>query len=107
MADPSGAMQVIAEQTWSWLLLSDGQHWWLSVVCGSVGLFERNIELDAVESLLWTQGGEAALRRFARRIQADPAAWSTRHLPDFDAIPGITAAIAQWRARTAPAGTAH
>lgn len=91
-------MQVLAEETWSWLLLTDAEQYWLIVVCGSVGLYERCIQLDQIEVADWHEHGAPALRQLSRRICGSPAAWTTRHLPDFGGRADVAAAIAAWRA---------
>src|SRR5690606_23013462 len=94
-------MQVLAEETWSWLLLAEAAQHWLIVVCGSVGLYERCIQLDPSEVQYWQDHGAPALRQLSRRICGSPAAWTTRHLPDFGSRTDVTTAIARWRAAAA------
>ena len=42
-------MEVIAEKSWNWMLFADGERLLLSVVCGSVGIYEMDFELTGDE----------------------------------------------------------
>lgn len=90
-------MKVIAESTWSWMLYADGERRWLAVVCGTVGLYETVIELDADERERITEDA-AQVERLARAICGAPSRYRTRHCPDLLDTPAARAATAAWRA---------
>jgi len=54
-------------EPWSWTLEQAAPGLVLSVVCGTVGLYERAIVLSRDEVKIWVDGGPAALERSSRR----------------------------------------
>lgn len=58
-------------ETWSWTLEKIEQGLLLSVMCGTVGLYERSVLLTASEVQLWTDGGSAALEPLVEAIRND------------------------------------
>lgn len=58
-------------ETWSWTLEKIEQGLLLSVMCGTVGLYERSVLLTAPEVQLWTDGGSAALEPLVEAIRND------------------------------------
>lgn len=87
-------MKIIAEAHWSWQLFQDGAEYYLSVVCGSVGLYTRDILLTPSEAAQYNQAGERYLHDLA---QSACSLSSQRHLADFAARPDVIDAIAVWR----------
>ena len=91
-------MKVLAESTWSWLLYADGERRWLAVVCGTVGLFERVIELDANERALIAFDA-SQVEKLARAICAAPSRYQARHQPELLDSEAAHRALVEWRAR--------
>lgn len=58
-------------ESWSWTLEQIKQGLLLSVVCGTVGLYERSVLLTAPEVESWTDGGPAALEPLVEAIRND------------------------------------
>lgn len=89
-------MQVLAESTWSWLLLADGERRLLSVLCGTVGLYELTLELTTEECpsgpVDWS-----SIDRLARSISYSPKAFLPRHQPTLLDSDEAREAIACWR----------
>lgn len=90
-------MDVRAEETWSWMLLAEGEALYLSVVCGTVGIFEIAVRLEAGESGSYAAEGRAFLETLAAAIRFRPSAFRARDIRDFHEWPGAAAAIAAWR----------
>jgi len=98
-AGQNGAgMKVIDEETWSWMLLADGESLYLSVVCGSVGIYELVVALDAAEAADYGREGRNAADRLARAIAYGPRKFTARNLRDFHERPAVAEAVATWRA---------
>lgn len=93
-------MQVLAEETWDWMLLREDARYFLSVVCGSVGIYERNLELDPQEVEQYQRQGNSFLKELARQVAYQPQNFKARHLAWFDESPGVSAAISSWRLQT-------
>lgn len=91
-------MEVVAEARWSWMLLRDGESLYLSVLCGSVGLYTRDLALTPVEAAAYRSEGLVAVTRLARCVMDDPGAYQGRHLPGFATDPATTEACQRWRA---------
>ena len=73
-------MEKLAEENWSWILYADGEGLLLSVLVGTVALYEVNIRLDATQSAAWRDRGAQALAPLIRNIQQRPSAWRDRHV---------------------------
>jgi len=58
-------------ESWSWTLEKIEQGLLLSVMCGTVGLYERSVLLTASEVQLWTDGGSAGLEPLVEAIRND------------------------------------
>lgn len=58
-------------EQWSWTLDRTHQGLRLSVVCGTVGLFERDILLTADEISTWENAGPAGLEPLVEAIRND------------------------------------
>ncbi|MGE0737234.1 MAG: hypothetical protein AB7P50_21040 [Alphaproteobacteria bacterium] len=98
-------MRVVAEETWSWMLLAEDEHLFLSVLCGTVGVYAIDIELNEAERAIYAAEGNAGMARLAAAVSGAPSTFRSRHLPNLDGMPGYDAAIAAWRkAHDRPAG---
>lgn len=96
-------MKVIGESIWSWLLYADGERRWLAVVCGSVGLYELVIELDADERARITTD-PTQTEQLARAICGAPNQYRIRHQPQLLDTDAARRALAVWRQRTRQTG---
>lgn len=94
-------MKVIAESTWSWLLYADGECRWLSVVCGTVGLYELVIELDADERALIASDANQ-VEQLARSICGAPMRYRSRHQAELLDSEAAHRALVEWRACNPP-----
>ena len=72
-------METIIEKQWDYTFSKkdDGQLL-LSVVCGSVGLFEIDIVLNLQETDQYDKHGEAYIDQLAKQIRHKPSEWSSR-----------------------------
>ncbi|HEY5761510.1 MAG TPA: hypothetical protein VIU34_37070 [Steroidobacter sp.] len=89
-------MKVIAEETWSWMLLNKGDDFLLSVLCGSVGLFELHIRLNEAEKSQYLLHDVSYISNLAEEVRLHPAAFSPRHIASFDDLPGVSEATQAW-----------
>lgn len=94
-------MKVVAEETWSWMLFEDASRLYLSVLCGTVALFERFIELTDEEREQYRQQGVSYIEQLAAAVAGAPQQFAARHLATPDALPGIDEAVRQWRGEQA------
>lgn len=71
-------------ETWSWMLDEIPEGLFLSVVCGTVGLYERSLLLEPSEIDAWRNGGPAALEPLVEAIRNDVtgAQFGDRYRPD-------------------------
>ena len=70
----------LAESTWDWILFRepDGRLV-LSVLCGTVALWEQEIELGPELAAAWEAGDLEPIRKFARQVTDNP--WAFRGVP--------------------------
>lgn len=90
-------MEVIAEKSWNWMLFADGERLLLSVVCGSVGIYEMDFELTEDEVAAYRRLEHPYLDQLAEAARSRPAAFGTRRLPAPLAGTEAAAAVAVWR----------
>ncbi|MEI7914785.1 MAG: hypothetical protein WCH82_08545 [Mycobacteriaceae bacterium] len=71
-------------EPWSWTLEQAAPGLVLSVVCGTVGLYERAIVLSRDEVKIWVDGGPAALEPLVEKIRNDVTGsdFADRYRPD-------------------------
>ncbi|MGE4073404.1 MAG: hypothetical protein AB7E72_19715 [Lysobacterales bacterium] len=89
-------MKVLAESAWSWMLLADGDSRILSVLCGTIGLFELVILLSPSECPADSIDRQA-LDALAARISYSPESYLDRHRPELLDSESARAAIETWR----------
>lgn len=64
---------LLDERTWDWSLFREPNgDLLLSVVCGTVGLFETDVILDAEQRAAYETEGIAAIERLAQAISYSP-----------------------------------
>jgi len=68
------AREVLADLTWDWTLFRapDGSLL-LSVVCGSVGLYEVEVTLDDVQAADYERNGRQSIESLAAAVREHPA----------------------------------
>lgn len=88
-------MRMLAESTWNWQLYEDGPDLFLSVLCGSIGLYERCIQLSETQKHTYHQEGEKVLNELAAslRHRKEPHPQDAAH---FYQRPGLQEALEKW-----------
>ncbi|MGO1070769.1 hypothetical protein [Lysobacter sp. CA199] len=71
-------MQRIDQRDWAWILYADGERRYLSVLCGTVAMYELILELDAAERARLQEPG--FLDALAREVSYRPDAFKARHV---------------------------
>tara|TARA_Y100000782_G_scaffold20628_1_gene21930 strand:+ start:2738 stop:3022 length:285 start_codon:yes stop_codon:yes gene_type:complete len=87
---------VLDEQSWSWLLFQNEKNMYLSVVCGSVGIFTVEIELTQAEIASFNAIGRTFIDELASGISFSPDSYLHRKSNfrnEFD----LSIAIDKWR----------
>ena len=74
MRDLGQGRTAIAESIWDWMLIRepDGSLL-LSVVCGSVGIYEVDVLLDTEQTAAFAANGAPVLQRLAEAVRKNPA----------------------------------
>ena len=82
---PPSELRKLGQRDWSWTLYAAGERRFLSVLCGTVAMYELTVELDPAER---ERVGEIGfLDAFAHEVAYRPTQWHPRHLRDFRAPP--------------------
>ena len=77
-------MDTIESEHWSWALLKDKDSvFYLSVVCGSVGLYEINFKLTKGEVRLYKAGGTKYLKSLAQEVNNNTKFYMQRNIINF------------------------
>ena len=76
--------RTLHDEPWSWALDQTAEGLNLTVVCGSVGLYEVTVVLEPDEVRAWQQSGPTGLQPLVKAIQLDGsgAIFAGRHRPD-------------------------
>lgn len=90
-------IKVVAEASWCWMLFQDNEDFILSVLCGSVGIYTRDILLSEAEVASYHQDGITAIEKLAEQVRNHPEAYQPRHLQDFHNNQAAKNAAKEWR----------
>jgi hypothetical protein len=75
-------MTEIVNKPWDYRFFEKNKNNYLFVMCGSVAVFEINIELNEDENLMYKDLGIDYIDQLAKKIQFSPSSYSERNLPD-------------------------
>lgn len=77
MTSPEPGRELIADSTWSWSLyrLEDGSLV-LSVVCGTVGIYEIDVTLGPETTAAYNRDGLDVIEKLAAEVRYSPHKWS-------------------------------
>lgn len=67
-------------KAWDHVLYRDGEKLLLSVLCGTVALYEVNIELNEAEREGYLQNGAEMITGLVQRIREDPEPYFPRRI---------------------------
>ena len=73
-------MKELLNSRWNYVLYETEGKLLLSVVCGTVGMFDRNIFLTDIERESFNLEGESYIEKFANEIRNDPSKHESRHV---------------------------
>lgn len=73
-------MKELLNSRWNFILYEKEEKLLLSVVCGSVGLFDRNIYLTEEEESHFKLDGVSYIEKLAKDIRTDPSKYEIRHV---------------------------
>ena len=76
----SKEMKELLKSQWTYILYDDNGKLLLSVVCGKVGLFDRNIYLNPEELSGYHSQGEEYIKDLAEVIRNKPSDFDERHV---------------------------
>ena len=72
---------ILASSPWAYeLTQTDDGRLILTVVCGTVGVYELSLQLDPVEVVGWNREGESYIEDLAAVITAEPSRYWHRHV---------------------------
>jgi len=76
--------RTLHDEPWSWTLDQTAGGLILTVVCGSVGLYEVTVVLEPDEVRAWQRSGPAGIQPLVEAIQMDGTGetFAGRHRPD-------------------------
>ncbi len=76
-------MKKLIEKTWSYILYqTDDNNLIFSVVCGTVGLYQRNIQLNEKEKSEFEKQGQNYLEVLAEHIRQSADEYKPRHIQE-------------------------
>ena len=73
-------MKQLINSRWNYILYEKEGKLLLSVVCGTVGMFDRNIYLTDLEKENFDLKGKSFIEKFANEIRNDPSKYESRHV---------------------------
>ena len=87
-------MKVIKQKSWSWTLYQHNDEYILSVLCGTVAMYGREIILNASETAEYLQHG---IDEIVKKITYEPSKYKSRQIIAFHDDPAVKKADADWR----------
>ena len=76
-------MRVIFKKPWDYTFSEEEGKYYLSVSCGTVAVFDVNIQLNSEEVSSYEKKGEEFIDQLAGDIRFAPKEYSNRHLSMF------------------------
>jgi hypothetical protein len=76
-------MREIIKKPWNYTFFEDDGKYYLSVSCGTVAVFDINVQLTPEEINLYNEVGENFIDKLVGEIQYAPKEYSNRHLSKF------------------------
>ena len=73
-------MREILKSKWNYILYEVGSEFILSVMCGSVALYDRNIYLNEEEKKIYESKGQSYIEELANKIRNNPDDYLERHV---------------------------
>jgi hypothetical protein len=71
-------MEVVAKERMSWMLFRSNDEYFLSILCGTVGIYEMAISLNKVETQSFKNEGEQFISRLAQSVRNAPGSFTNR-----------------------------
>lgn len=65
-------MEIILDKRWNYQFIKDNDKYILSVMCGTVGLFEVDIELNKQQIASYKKNGLDFIEKYVKEIRANP-----------------------------------
>ena len=91
-------MKVVCESRMAWMLFQEEDNYFLSVVCGSVGIFTRDVNLTPFDIENYSKNGQSFIDELSKEIQNNPSEYEGRIIKDFRKNPEVGLAAKEWRA---------
>ena len=77
-------MKIIAKEDRCWCLYKDDNgEYYLSSLCGTVGMFESVMELNESEAASYESDGTTFIKSLAEKVRNDPEGFMSRHIKGF------------------------
>lgn len=90
-------MKVVAEEPWAWMLFSDeAGTLFLTVMCGTVGLYSVDFRLTDSEAASFSAADRSVLESLARDVSYQSSKYQGRHIDNFTDLPGVKGAVSSW-----------
>ncbi len=90
-------MKVIAQEPWNWTLLEDVSDSYFSVLCGSIGMFTIDFQLNSHELAKINSNIDLEAAELARLVRSNQEDFGQRHLGDFSNRADVRQAGLRWR----------
>ena len=87
-------MKVIDQKSWSWTLYRRDDEYILSVLCGSVAMYGREVILSKNEISEYLEHG---IDELAKKITYEPSKYKSRQIIGFHDDPAVKIADNEWR----------
>ncbi|PKF60441.1 hypothetical protein CW745_15360 [Psychromonas sp. psych-6C06] len=87
-------MKVIDQKTWNWTLYQHNDEYILSVLCGSVAMYGREVVLSPNEISEYLDHG---IDQLAKKITYEPSKYKSRQIIGFHDDPAVKNANEEWR----------
>jgi len=80
------------------MLFQDNKDYFLSVVCGSVGIFTRDIKFTQLDIDKYIETGQSFVDELSKKIRTNPSEYEDRLIENFKGDTDASLATKEWRA---------
>lgn len=89
-------MVEVDSERWSWALFRHNEYLILSVVCGSVGIYTREVLLTKSDVEQFERVGSTYIKELAGRIRSNPESPRCKNIGISSTIEKLEQAIIEW-----------
>ena len=89
-------LEVVGLSSWLWVLFKLNDRYFLSVCCGSVGIFTIEVELESFEVVRYESEGVQFIDELSAKVRGNPTQYGSAEARALLRSPEAEVAVAAW-----------